>query len=361
MQRRTGHILVVDDDALNRRLLLAYLEKDGHRTTAASDGVQALAALRDDPPDVILLDIVMPGVNGIQVLERIKGNEAVRHLPVIMISSVDDAESVVRCLEVGADDVLQKPFDASILRARINGALDRKALHDLAADRVRSVFARFLPEALVDDMLARTEGDPRVEPELLTATVLFADLRGFTTFAEGRPVDEVIAALNRYLALMTDAVIDRNGTLVSYMGDGIMAAFGAPIAREDHADLAVAAAREMAVDKLGEFNAWLRESGNDVTFRIGIGINSGSVVSGSVGSSRRLDYAVIGDTTNTASRLEALTKDLPHSVVMSQETVDAMREPRDDLAFVDELEIRGRRSRIKLWALDLGQADEAPA
>jgi adenylate cyclase len=275
---------------------------------------------------------------------------------VIMISGVDDAGSVVRCLEDGADDFLQKPFDPAILRARVNGALDRKAIHDLERAHVRNVFARFLPEGIVDDVLAKSEGEPRIEPELLTGTVLFADLRGFTGFAEGRPVDQVIEALNRYLSLMTDAVLDHSGTLVSFMGDGVMAAFGAPIARVDHADLAVAAAREMAVDKLDEFNAWLHDSGVgvDVTFRIGIGINSGPVVSGSVGSARRLDYAVIGDTTNTASRLEAMTKELPHSVVLSQETVDSLREPRDDIAFVDEFDVRGRSSRIKLWALDLG-------
>ncbi|MGZ5290806.1 MAG: adenylate/guanylate cyclase domain-containing protein [Actinomycetota bacterium] len=353
MQGRTGHILVVDDDALNRRLLTASLEREGHRTTIATDGLEALTALRGDPPDVILLDIVMPGLDGIEVLERIKGDEALRHLPVVMISGLDDADSVVRCLEIGADDFLPKPFDPAILRARVGAGLDRKALHDVERQRVRTMFTRFLPEPVVDDVLARTDGEPRIEPELLTGTVLFGDLRGFTTYAEGRPVDDVIEALNRYLSLMTDAILDHGGTLVSYMGDGVMAAFGAPVASDDHADRALEAAREMVVDKLASFNAWLGERGGRDRFRMGIGINSGPVMSGSVGSSRRLDYAVIGDTTNTASRIEGMTKEVPYPILFSEQTRDALRAPRDDVIFVDEVEVRGRRSHIKLWALDL--------
>ena len=129
-------------------------------------------------------------------------------------------------------------------------------------------------------------------------------IRGFTPFAESLPVDQVIDVLNRYLGLMTDAVLDHGGTLVDYMGDGVMAAFGAPVPTDDHADLAVEAARSMVTEKLPEFNRWLETSGIGDGFRMGIGINSGPVMSGSVGSERRLEYAVIGDTVNTASRIE---------------------------------------------------------
>ena len=328
MQRRTGHVLVVDDDALNRRLLTATLAREGHRTTSATDGAEALAALREEPPDVILLDVEMPGIDGFEVLERIKGDEAVRHLPVIMISGLGDAESVVRCLEIGADDFLPKPFDAAILRARVNAGLDRKALHDLEHERVRGLFTRFLPEPMVDEVLARTNGDARIHPELLTGTVLFGDLRGFTSFAEGRPIDDVIEAINTYLTLMTDAVLDHGGTLVSYMGDGILAAFGAPVANDEHADLALAAARAMAGEQLATFNAWLSATGVEQPLRMGIGINSGPVLSGSVGSPRRLDYTVIGDTVNTASRIEAMTKELDHALLFSQPTRDALASSR---------------------------------
>lgn len=353
MRRRNGHVLVVDDDALNRRLLTATLAREGLRTSSVTDGTEALAAIREDPPDVVLLDIVMPGIDGIGVLQQIKDDEAIRHLPVIMISGQDDAEIVIRCLEIGADDFLPKPFDAAILRARINAGLDRKALHDLEQERVRDIFMRFLPEPMVDEVLARTDGDARIQPELLTGTVLFGDLRGFTTYAEGRPVDEVIDAINTYLTLMTDAVIDLGGTIVDYMGDGIMAAFGAPVASDDHADLALAAARAMAGEQLATFNAWLSATGVEDPLRMGIGINSGPVVSGSVGSPRRLDYAVIGDTTNTASRIEAMTKELDHAVLFSERTKDALHELPEDAVSLGEFEIRGRSAAIGLWALDV--------
>jgi adenylate cyclase len=353
VQRRTGHVLVVDDDALNRRLVTATLAREGLRTTSANDGAAALAAIGEDPPDVILLDIEMPGMNGIEVLERIKSDEKIRHLPVVMISGIDDAQSVVRCLEAGADDFLPKPFDAAILRARINAGLDRKALHDLEHERVRDIFMRFLPEQMVDEVLARTDGDARIRPELLTGTVLFGDLRGFTTYAEGRPVDEVIEAINTYLTLMTDAVLDHGGTIVDYMGDGIMAAFGAPVANDEHAELAIAAARAMAGEQLATFNAWLSATGVSEPLRMGIGINSGPVVSGSVGSPRRLDYAVIGDTTNTASRIEAMTKQLDHAVLFSAGTRDALREVPEDAVSLGAFEIRGRSGSIELWGLDV--------
>lgn len=357
MQGSVGHVLVVDDDPLNRRLLTANLEHDGHRTSTAEDGLSALTSLAEDEPDVVLLDIVMPGLDGIGVLERIKQDPELRHIPVIMISGVDETDSIVRCIEMGAEDFLPKPFDPVILRARVSAGLNRKAVHDMERNRVRDVFARFLPEPLVDQVLARNEGEPSIDAERLNATVLFADLRGFTAFAEGRSVDEVIEALNRYHALMTDAILDNGGTLIDRMGDGIMAAFGAPIASDEHADRSVAAAREMTGPKLATFNDWIRSRGFD-GFRMGIGINSGVVMSGSVGSSRRLDYTVIGDTTNTASRIEGLTKELPFAVLVSEQTYASLSGmPPEDLAFVDEVEIRGRRSSIKLWGL--GRVDTA--
>jgi adenylate cyclase len=350
-----GHVLVVDDDPINRRLLLKGLERDGHRTAWAKDGSTALAAIAEDPPDVVLLDIVMPGLDGIEVLERMKRDPDLAHIPVIMISGLDDAESVVRCIEAGAEDFLPKPFDPVILRARVNAGLSRKALHDLERERVRHVFGRFLPEPVVDEVLARSDGEPTIGAELLTGTVLFGDLRGFTTFAEGRPAQVVIEALNRYLALMTDAILDHGGTLVAYLGDGVLAAFGAPLPSDDHADRALAAAAEMVGPRLTAFNAWLAEVGLDDGFRMGIGINSGPLMSGSVGSARRQDYTVIGDTVNAAARIEELTKEVPFPVLLSDETYASLRRaPAGEVVFVDEFEIRGRRSRIKLWGLEVG-------
>jgi len=352
MQVHPGNILIVDDDPLNRRLLTKHLENDGHRTTQFDNGFAALAAIENDQPDLILLDIEMPGLDGIEVLERLKADPGSDHVPVIMISGVDDTDSIVRCIEAGAEDFLPKPFDPAILRARIEAGLNRKRLLELEQDRVRDVLTRFLPEPIAAEILARSGGEPSIGAVRLWATVMFIDLRGFTTFAESQPVEQVIAVLSRYLGTMGDAVLDHGGTLVDYLGDGLMAAFGAPIETLDHADRAVAAAREMATDRLREFNGWLQAEGIGDGFRMGIGLNSGRVMSGTLGAERRIDYAVIGDTVNTAARIEQLTKQTGHSILVADQTRANMTTGAEDLTLVDEFEIRGKQSRLKLWTAD---------
>ena len=158
--------------------------------------------------------------------------------------------------------------------------------------------------------------------------------------------------LNRYQGTMGDAVMDHGGTVVDYMGDGVMAVFGAPIETLDHADRAVAAAREMVGPRLSELNAWLHSGAMGDGFRIGIGLNSGRAMSGTLGSERRIDYAVIGDTVNTASRIEQLTKETGHSILIADQTRTNMTGPTDGLVFVDEFEIRGKQSGMKLWTTE---------
>jgi adenylate cyclase len=352
MQARPGHILIVDDDPLNRRLLTKSLETEGHRTTDVDNGFAALSAIDADEPDVILLDIEMPGLDGIEVLERIKTDARTRHIPVIMISGVDDAESVVRCLEAGADDFLPKPFDPLIFRARIGAGLNRKRVADLEQDRVRNVFARFLPEPIAAEMLKRSDGELAIRPVRLWATVMFIDLRGFTSFAEDQPAEQVISVLRRYQGMMGDAVLDHGGTLVDYLGDGLYAVFGAPIETVDHADRAVAAAREMVSSRLPELNAWLEAESLGDGFRMGIGLNSGRVMSGTTGTDRRMEYAVIGDTVNTGARIQDLTKQTGNSILLSDQTRTNMTGSTEGITFVDEFDIRGKQSRIKLWTAD---------
>jgi adenylate cyclase len=218
--------------------------------------------------------------------------------------------------------------------------------------RTRDVFARFVPDTVVDQVLTRAteEGDPRLGGERMDATVLFSDLRGFTSFAESRDPEQVIDVLNRYLTAMSDAILDHHGTLVAYMGDGIMAVFGAPVGTPDHADQGLAAARAM-LERLEEFNAWIRERGHGEGFKMGIGLHSGPVMSGNVGSARRLEYAAIGDTTNTAARLEGMTKDTPYQLFVGEPTYDRLRTPPEELEFVSELEVRGRAHGIRVWGL----------
>jgi class 3 adenylate cyclase len=351
MNEAGAHVLVVDDDPVNRSLLARSLEREGHRHAMAVNGRQALEMLRAQPFDVVLLDVLMPEIDGYDVLAAIEADIGLRDIPVIMISALEDLESVVRCIEMGADDYLPKPFDPVLLRARMNGSLTKKRLHDLERKRVRETFSRFVPEPVVDEVLRRTDDDLRLRGVRVDATVMFSDLRAFTTFAEPMPADDVIEVLNTYLTEMSDAVLDSGGTLVGYMGDGIMVVFGAPIEADDHADRALTAAREMLGERLPRFNCWLAEQGFEDGFRMGIGLNSGPLMSGTVGSSRRLEYTAIGDTTNTASRLEAMTKQKPHSILLSESTRRLLRRPPDDLVFVDEVEVPGKRSKIRLWTL----------
>jgi adenylate cyclase len=245
------------------------------------------------------------------------------------------------------------PCLAAALSAAATMAL-RGARAVFERELVREVFARFVPQSVVSEVLAQAShtgrGGLRLGGVRREATVMFSDLRGFTSFAEGREPDETIEILNRYLTAMSDAILEHGGTLVSYQGDGIMAVFGAPVAQFDHADRALRAARTM-IERLEEFNGWLRSSSHADGFKMGIGLNSGPVMSGTVGSQRRLEYTAIGDTTNTASRIEGLTKGTPHQLYIAGSTYSQLTDSPGDLVRVGELEIRGRVGRVTIFTL----------
>ena len=350
-------ILIADDDSVNRKLLRRLLEQDGHVVRAAANGPEALELFAEEAIDIVLLDIMMPELDGIEVLERLKATPGGSHVPVIMISAVDETESVVRCIEAGADDYLSKPFNPVILRARISAGLIKKRLHELERARVHDVFCRFIPEHVVADVLERTDDDLRLGGAGSVGTVMFTDLRGFTAFSENRPPELVIDALNRYFDETSDSIFEHGGTLVAYRGDGFLAVFGAPIELEDHADCALATARDIVEVRLPRFNEWLHSNGLGKDVRIGIGLNSGPFMSGNVGSARRLEYTVHGDTVNTASRIEGLTKTLGGPILLSESTRDALLHSPTDLRPVGEVEVRGRQSGVLLWTVDgAGQA-----
>lgn len=222
-----------------------------------------------------------------------------------------------------------------------------------AFDRVRThdAFSRFVPASVVDQVLARTDGQLRLGGERVMGTVMFTDLRGFTTFSEQLSAEEVIDLLNGYLSEMSDAVLAHGGTLISYLGDGLMAIFGAPLPQPDHADRALAAAREMLEERLPRFNESLRARGFERGFKMGIGINTGEFMSGNIGSERRLEYTAIGDTINTASRVEGMTKGTPYALFLAESTRDALTREPEDIVYIDELAVRGRSQTIKLWSL----------
>ena len=198
-------------------------------------------------------------------------------------------------------------------------AIERERVHDL--------FSRFVPADVVKEVVARTDDNLRLGAVERDCTVLFSDLRGFTSFSETQPAQRVIEVVNCYLNEMTEAILDAGGTLIAYMGDGIMAVFGAPIEQPDHADRALEAATEMIGSRLDRFNAWLAQQGHDRRFAMGVGLNSGPVMAGNIGSEQRVEYTALGDTTNTASRLEGMTKGSGHMLFIADSTRERMQRP----------------------------------
>jgi adenylate cyclase len=228
-------------------------------------------------------------------------------------------------------------------------------------ERVRDVFSRFVPEGVVDQLIDTAGEDLRLGGKEVVGTVMFSDLRGFTSSAEFMPADGVIRVLNHYLHEMSEAILAHGGTLVCYMADGIYALFGAPVDYEDHADRALAAAREMLTERLPAFNDFMREQGLGEGYLMGIGLNTGPVMTGNVGHERRMDYTAVGDVPNTASRIEGMTKTTPYSVLIAESTVQALKDPPADIVFYEEQDVRGRKERLKLYALDIKKDDGAPA
>lgn len=217
--------------------------------------------------------------------------------------------------------------------------------------RVHDLFARFVPADVVDQVVASAGGNLRLGAVERDCTVLFSDLRGFTSFSEKLAAPRVIEVVNCYLNEMTEAILAAGGTLVSYMGDGIMAVFGAPLEQDDHADRALTAAVEMIGPRLDAFNTWIAENGHEHKFVMGVGINSGSVMAGNIGSEQRVEYTALGDTTNTASRLEGMTKGSGHMLFIADSTRKRMKRPPANLTLVGELEVRGRVEPVPVWTI----------
>jgi adenylate cyclase len=246
---------------------------------------------------------------------------------------------------------------AALAMATVGSVGAHYTLAAFERERVRDVFSRFVPEQVVDQVLAQADADLRLQGKELVTTVMFSDLRGFTSSAEEMPAENVITVLNYYLQEMSEAILAHGGTLVCYMGDGIYAIFGAPLEQEDHAERALAASREMLLERLPKFNDWMREQGHGEGYLMGIGLNSGPVMTGNVGHERRMDYTAVGDVVNTASRIEGMTKGTPYSVLIAESTIEMMSERPTDLVYYDELEVRGRVAKLKLWALNILKPD----
>ena len=306
-----GELLVVDDNRVNRLLVARTLEQLGHRVAFAENGRQALDSLRQRPVDLVLLDIEMPEMNGYQTLEALRADSKLRDIPVVMMSSVDEVDSVARCIEMGAEDYLFKPVNAVLLRARVAASLEKKRLRD----QQRELFRKFATAEVAEELLSTgfALGGKHVE-----ATVMFCDIRSFTSLAESLPPAETIELLNSYYTLMFDAIGSQGGIVNQMQGDGLMALFGAPLAHPDHAERAVGAALEMLDLVAGFSREQIRRGKPEI--RIGVGVASGQVIAGYTGTERRVTYTCVGDTVNVAAHLEAHTKVLGQPILINEQT-----------------------------------------
>ena len=309
-------ILVVDDNEDNRYTLTRRLKREGYENvTTANDGRQALEQLAGKAFDLVLLDIMMPEMNGYEVLERVKKDEKLRHIPVIMITAVEDMASIVKCIELGAEDHMPKPFDATLLRARVGASLEKKRLRDEIHDWGKKLEERVQEQLGQLDRLGRLKRffSPQVAASLVGAggeellkthrrevVIAFLDLRGFTAFTDKVEPEEVMAVLADYHKVMGPLVMSNEGTLDRFTGDGMMIYFNDPIPLENP----LLNCARMAVEMQKQFVP-LREKWNKRSYGLdlGIGFAQGYATLGAIGFEQRFDYTCIGSVINHAARL----------------------------------------------------------
>ena len=348
--RQAGRVLVADDSAVNRKLLVQLLGRLGLQSIEVEDGAAALAVLHAEGPagiDVVLLDVVMPELDGYETLAAIKADETLRDLPVIMVSGIDELDSVVRCIEMGATDYLSKPLNPQILGARINASLAAKRLRDLdkeylerqtaltaTIERQRVELSRFLSPQ-VAALVSSPNGEQLLAGHRRQITAVFCDLRGFTAFAETAEPEELFGVLRDYHEAMGALIVEHGGTLEHFAGDGIMIFFNDPVLQPDHVERAVRMAVAMR-ERFADLAVRWRKLGYELAF--GVGIAVGYATLGRIGFDGRYDYGAIGNAVILASRLSSDAKG--GQILLSQRAFAAVEE-MVEAESVGELALKG--------------------
>ena len=323
MSTELARILVAEDEKTSQIMVRGVLGGLGHSLTFAEDGQQALARASEGDFDLILLDLMMPVMGGLEVLESLKGDPSLKATPVVVVSSKSDINTVVSCVELGAEDYLFKPYEPVLLKARVEACLEKKRLHDLERahldqlraeqERSESLLHNILPASIADRLKA---GEKSIAENFPEATILFADIHGFSRFSRGLPAKQVVEQLGRIFSAFDRLAEEHGVEKIKTIGDGYLAAAGLPIPREDHAeaiaDLALAMHRE--ADRFA--------SGTEEPFRLRIGINTGPVVAGVIGE-RRFSYDLWGETVNVASQME--THGLPGCTQVTKALYERLR------------------------------------
>ena len=338
MTEVSNKILVVDDTPLNVKMLADLLTFKGYQALTAASGAEALAKIDAEQPDLVLLDVMMPGMNGYEVCQKIRANPATAMLPVVMVTALDPAQERVKGIEAGADDFLSKPINQPELLARVKSLLHVKSLQDQVkhqADELRD-WNKKLEERVQEqvaqlDRLGRLKnffsaqlaesiitggGEELLKPHRREVTVVFTDLRGFTAFTDAAEPEEVMEMLHAYHGEMGRLIVSHNGTLERFAGDGLMIFFNDPMPMERPAEHAARMALAMH-EAFTPFGAQWRKRGYELG--LGIGIATGYATAGAIGFEGRWDYAVIGSVTNLSARLCGEAK--PGQVLLERKTL----------------------------------------
>jgi class 3 adenylate cyclase len=345
---RRPRILVVDDDWLNRDALSTYLTKSGCEVIGAADGLAALNAIQDNPPDLALVDIRMPGMDGLALCRALKSAPETRFVPVIIVTALDREEEELNAIDAGADDFLSKPYKPVALLTRVRSLLRIKKLNDELESRnrmLRETLTRYVAEDLTDVILTDPERYLKLGGEIRAVTVLFADIRGFTLYTERHSGSEVVGTLNRIFTELSQVVFSHQGTFDKYLGDGLMAFYGAPVPGEDDAQRAV----DTAIEMQRVFRALRDKMGDELdSLGLGVGLHSGEAVVGNIGSEKMMDYTVVGDVVNVAKWLQELAE--PWQVLMSETTFGMV--DGGEAVIVGPVRVHGRSKKVVAYSID---------
>jgi adenylate cyclase len=361
-------ILAVDDTPQNLDLLRRRLTSQGYEVTTAEDGEAALERTAELLPDLILLDVMMPKLDGIETVRRLKANPAHQHIPVIMVTAKSDPMDVIEGLDAGGDDYLTKPIDHAALLARVRSMLRMKALHDKVHEQARELeewsrllerrvaeqidqiarmerLRRFLPPQVAEILVGDRQGGDPLQSHRQDVTVVVADLRGFTSFAETAEPEEVLTVLREYHHCIGTLFAEHDATLERFVGDGVLALFNDPLPQEDHTGRAIQMTLEMREHVQVLCETWAKRG---YMLGFGVGVTRGYATVGGVGFERRIEYSVIGTVPNLASRLcdEAKTG----QILVSRPVIAAL-EDRAEFQLVGNLSLKGFHRPVPVFEI----------
>ncbi len=340
-------ILVVDDNEQNIELLEAMLLPQGYDVISARDGIEALERVEQFTPHLVLLDVMMPRMDGFEVTRRLRGRPETASVPILMLTALRELSDKVRGLELGADDFLSKPFNRIELLARVRSLLRIKHLHDQLEQKnalLHQVLTRYVAAEVANEILANPDQNLKLGGQTTRVSVLFADIRGFTRFSEHRKAEEVLGVLNTIWHRLVPFVFEMRGTFDKYLGDAIMAFYGAPISYEDDTVRAV----RTAVALQQEFLSLKEEIPALAEMGLGVGIFTGDAVVGNVGSEQMMDYTTIGNTPNMARRLQENAKG--GQIIICEATYEAVKDIVEARA-IEPLSLKGRGAPMAAYEI----------